>query len=201
MHHLFPDSNDLRRGLHRDYYVVGDSAYGATDKMLAPYPGCDLNADQDAFNFFQSQGRICIEQTFGIMATLVAENGKDLIQRASQQRYDSVVQRGDVAALSRSRDVAHAAAAKARESKNKAMAAKRSAEKAAEEAKKVAEEQQRLGDLATAAAEAERASRVRAEEEKRAAAEKLEEERRRVQLLTEQIARLALEKKEQDRLQ
>lgn len=61
------DFDQLVESLPGDYYVLGDAAYGATDKMLVPYPGCDLNADQDAYNFFQSQGRMCIEQTFGIM--------------------------------------------------------------------------------------------------------------------------------------
>ncbi|CAN0168128.1 unnamed protein product [Pylaiella littoralis] len=49
------------------YYILGDAAYGATNKMIVPYPGCNLDADQDALNFFQSQGRMCIEQTFGIV--------------------------------------------------------------------------------------------------------------------------------------
>ncbi|CAB1096435.1 unnamed protein product [Ectocarpus sp. CCAP 1310/34] len=62
--------DQLVEGLPGNYDVVGDTAYGATDKMLVPYPGCDLDADQQAFNFFQSQGRMCIEQTFGIMVHL-----------------------------------------------------------------------------------------------------------------------------------
>ncbi|CAN0512809.1 unnamed protein product [Ectocarpus sp. 12 AP-2014] len=59
--------DNLVESLPAPYYVLGDAAYGATNKMLVPYPGCNLDADQDAFNFFQSQGRMCIEQTFGIM--------------------------------------------------------------------------------------------------------------------------------------
>ncbi|CAM9460109.1 unnamed protein product, partial [Ectocarpus sp. 8 AP-2014] len=61
--------DNLVESLPAPYYVLGDAAYGATNKMLVPYPGCNLDADQDAFNFFQSQGRMCIEQTFGIMVS------------------------------------------------------------------------------------------------------------------------------------
>lgn len=59
----------LVESLPGKYYVLGDAAYGATNKMIVPYPGCNLPPDQDAFNYFQSQGRMSIEQTFGIMVS------------------------------------------------------------------------------------------------------------------------------------
>lgn len=59
----------LVESLPGEYFVLGDAAYGATDKMIVPYPGCDLDGPSDSFNFFQSQGRMCIEQTFGIMVS------------------------------------------------------------------------------------------------------------------------------------
>lgn len=62
--------DELVESLPGKYFVVGDSAYGPTNKMLVPYPGCNLDADQDAFNYFHSQGRMCIEQTFGIMVSV-----------------------------------------------------------------------------------------------------------------------------------
>lgn len=124
---------------------------------------------------------------------LVAENGMTMAQRAAKRRFDGVLIRQDVAALTRSRDDAQKAAGVARESKKRAHAAKRSAEKVADKPQNDAKEQQRLREMATVAAEAEHALRVRAEEDGRAAKKKLEEERRRVQLLVEDMARLALE--------
>ncbi|CAB1107655.1 unnamed protein product [Ectocarpus sp. CCAP 1310/34] len=48
-------------------YIVGDAAYPASDQVLVPYPGTSLTRSQDAYNFYQSQARISIEQAFGIM--------------------------------------------------------------------------------------------------------------------------------------
>ncbi|CAN0500229.1 unnamed protein product, partial [Scytosiphon promiscuus] len=53
--------------LPEPFFVVGDAAYGASDQMLVPYPGTNLHGDQDALNFYQSQARMAIEQTFGIL--------------------------------------------------------------------------------------------------------------------------------------
>lgn len=60
----------LVESLPGKYFVLEDAAYGATDKMIVPYPGCDLDGPMDAFNFYQSQGRMCIEQTFEIMVSV-----------------------------------------------------------------------------------------------------------------------------------
>lgn len=46
-----------------------DAAYKATDKLLVPFPGTSLSPSQDAYNFYQSQCRIAIEQAFGIMVS------------------------------------------------------------------------------------------------------------------------------------
>lgn len=51
------------------YYILGDAAYPASDRVLVPFPGTELPDPQDSYNFFQSQCRICIEQTFGIMVS------------------------------------------------------------------------------------------------------------------------------------
>ena len=48
-------------------FILGDAAYPPSDRVLVPYPGTKLSASQDAFNFYQSQCRISIEQTFGII--------------------------------------------------------------------------------------------------------------------------------------
>lgn len=60
----------LIESLPEPYYVVGDAAYGPTEKMLVPYPGTELEHSMDTFNYYQSQVRISIEQTFGIMVSL-----------------------------------------------------------------------------------------------------------------------------------
>ncbi|CAB1102370.1 unnamed protein product [Ectocarpus sp. CCAP 1310/34] len=130
---------------------------------------------------------------------LVAQNGMKMAERSAQRRYDAVVRREDVRAASRCRDNALQAARVARESKNKAMAAKPGAEKAAEKARADPTEQQRLREVTTSAAQAEHESRVRAEEEKRAVTKQLEDERRRTQQLMKEMARLASEKKEQEK--
>lgn len=53
--------------LPRGYYILGDAAYPISDKLLTPYPGKTLPLDQDAFNFYLSQLRVKIEQSFGIL--------------------------------------------------------------------------------------------------------------------------------------
>ena len=53
-----------------DYFILGDAAYPASDRVLVPYPGTDLPTFQDAYNYWQSQGRISIEQTSGIMVSV-----------------------------------------------------------------------------------------------------------------------------------
>ncbi|CAM9563148.1 unnamed protein product, partial [Hapterophycus canaliculatus] len=50
-----------------DYYIVGDAAYGPTEKMIVPYPGSNLERSRDVINYYQSQGRMVIEQAFGIL--------------------------------------------------------------------------------------------------------------------------------------
>ncbi|CAN0265310.1 unnamed protein product, partial [Discosporangium mesarthrocarpum] len=49
------------------YYIIGDSAYPPSDRLLTPYPGTYLCPGEDAFNFFHSQPRIKVEQAFGIL--------------------------------------------------------------------------------------------------------------------------------------
>ncbi|CAN0370138.1 unnamed protein product, partial [Ectocarpus sp. 12 AP-2014] len=50
-----------------DCFIVGDAAYPASNRVLVPYPGTALTRSQDAYNFYQSQARISIEQAFGIL--------------------------------------------------------------------------------------------------------------------------------------
>ncbi|CAN0538118.1 unnamed protein product, partial [Laminaria digitata] len=58
-------------GFHRDtpegHYILGDAAYPASDNVLVPLPGTNLSPGQDAYNLYQSQARMAIEQMFCIL--------------------------------------------------------------------------------------------------------------------------------------
>ena len=53
-------------GLPDIFYMIGDDAYKGGGDVVTPYPGANLSHDKDAFNFYHSSSRMCIEQTFGI---------------------------------------------------------------------------------------------------------------------------------------
>ncbi|CAN0445975.1 unnamed protein product, partial [Ectocarpus sp. 12 AP-2014] len=57
----------LLADLPEGHFVVGDAAYPASDRVLVPFPGTSLSASQDACNYYVSQCRMAIEQTFGIL--------------------------------------------------------------------------------------------------------------------------------------
>lgn len=63
-----------------DYYILGDAGYGPSEKMITPYPGTGLERSRDVTNYYQSQGRMAIEQSFGILVRFVVCNvvGKGL---------------------------------------------------------------------------------------------------------------------------
>jgi hypothetical protein len=65
-------TSDFIEALPAGYFVVGDNAYVNSDHLLVPYPGENIPDDEDAFNFFLSQLRIRVENTF---AHLVAKWG------------------------------------------------------------------------------------------------------------------------------
>ena len=49
-------------------FVIGDNAYMCTETLLTPFSGNEKkDPEKDAFNFYLSQLRIRIEQTFGLM--------------------------------------------------------------------------------------------------------------------------------------
>ena len=64
--------NGLVASIPGPYYVVGDAAYTPSEKMMVPYPGTNLEWSYDSFNFYQSQARMAIEQTFGILVRQAA---------------------------------------------------------------------------------------------------------------------------------
>jgi len=50
--------------------VVGDNAYICSETLLTPFSGVEKeDPAKDAFNFYLSQLRIRIEQTFGLMTS------------------------------------------------------------------------------------------------------------------------------------
>jgi hypothetical protein len=52
------------------YFVAGDNAYVCTEHLLTPFMGCScLNPENDSFNFFLSQLRICVEMAFVRLVT------------------------------------------------------------------------------------------------------------------------------------
>jgi hypothetical protein len=59
----------LNQSLPFPYHWNGDAAYTLTEWMMIPFPGVNLhilNRAYDSFNFWQSQVRILIEQSFGM---------------------------------------------------------------------------------------------------------------------------------------
>ena len=49
-------------------FVVGENAYICSETLLTPSSGVENDdPSKDAFKFYLSQMRICIEQSFGIM--------------------------------------------------------------------------------------------------------------------------------------
>eukprot|EP00903_Cladosiphon_okamuranus_P007965 g7688.t1 len=63
----FSGFDKLLTELPDGFFIMGDAAYPASDRILVPFPGTNLSTSQDAFNFYHSQCRMAIEQTFGIM--------------------------------------------------------------------------------------------------------------------------------------
>lgn len=60
--------------LQRDYdtlppgfWIAADEAYVCTSKVLTPWPGRNIEASKDCFNYWLSSARITIEQAFGVL--------------------------------------------------------------------------------------------------------------------------------------
>jgi len=52
-------------GLPRGYWVAGDDAYIAGERLLTPWPGTNLPWDKDSYNYYHSSSRTFVEQVFG----------------------------------------------------------------------------------------------------------------------------------------
>ena len=65
--HLYQEvDNDPWQFIIPGMTLLGDSAYTRSSFMSVPFKN-NVTADKDAFNFYQSQLRITVEQTFGIL--------------------------------------------------------------------------------------------------------------------------------------
>jgi hypothetical protein len=64
--------SELIEKLPEGYFCGGDNAYCNTEHLLVPFPGQNLGQREDSFNYFLSQLRVRIENTF---ALLVAQWG------------------------------------------------------------------------------------------------------------------------------
>ena len=53
--------------LPEDFFLIGDDAFACTRQLLCPWPGRGIGADKDAFNYFLSHSRQCIERAFGML--------------------------------------------------------------------------------------------------------------------------------------
>jgi hypothetical protein len=58
---------DKEGGMPAGFWIAGDEAYAASDYMITPYSGKQLDSRKDAFNFYQSSTRITIERAFGCL--------------------------------------------------------------------------------------------------------------------------------------
>ena len=68
------------------YYVIGDSAYTASERLLPIFYGQDrLDDKKDAWNYYASQLRIRIEMAFGLMTKKWA-----VLNRALMMKYDNI---------------------------------------------------------------------------------------------------------------
>eukprot|EP00951_Prasinocladus_malaysianus_P018090 scaffold143736_cov17-Prasinocladus_malaysianus.AAC.1 len=65
------------------FFIIGDEAYKSSGHVATPYPGCNLDEDKDAFNFYHSRTRMIVEQAFGLF-----KNTWRMYSRPSQLALD-----------------------------------------------------------------------------------------------------------------
>lgn len=66
------DTGPLKDMIHKKklpspYFFIGDEAFPTTEHFLSPWPGRGIGVYRDAFNYFLSRARQCIERAFGIL--------------------------------------------------------------------------------------------------------------------------------------
>jgi hypothetical protein len=64
------DFNRFIAALPKEYFILGDNAYGLSEQILIPFSGAQKQVvENDAYNYYLSQLRIRIEQAFGLLTT------------------------------------------------------------------------------------------------------------------------------------
>lgn len=53
--------------LPEKYFIIGDEAFACREQVLCPYSGRGLGQSKDAFNFYLSHSRQCVERAFGMV--------------------------------------------------------------------------------------------------------------------------------------
>lgn len=53
--------------LDSKFFLIGDEAFTCTQQLLSPYPGRGIGKWKDAFNYWLSHSRQCIERAFGML--------------------------------------------------------------------------------------------------------------------------------------
>jgi hypothetical protein len=53
--------------LPKEYFIIGDEAFACKEQVLCPYSGRGLGEAKDAFNYYLSHSRQCVERAFGMV--------------------------------------------------------------------------------------------------------------------------------------
>lgn len=77
----------LRSDLDTDgHFIIGDDAYaGVSDYVLTPYKGSSLAQDKDAYNYYHSNARVCVERAFGMLETRWRILGRPIASRKPER--------------------------------------------------------------------------------------------------------------------
>jgi hypothetical protein len=109
------DFNRFIAALPKEYFILGDNAYGLSEQILIPFSGAQKQiVENDAYNYYLSQLRIRIEQAFGLLTTkwrifrspinATLHTTSDIINVASRLHNFVIKEDGDVEIAARDGD-------------------------------------------------------------------------------------------------